>query len=307
MGKSILASISSTVPLRLLNDRRRTIAKLQIQRFKVRLNQVTASSLPPPSCSIWCHIYDTRIDANFLMFAGIPYRTFSQLLRRFSCLYNTRPVNPGNTGRPKVILAHQALAVVLMFYSSTCDTKYLGLIHNLTPRRITDIIARCEPMLQTVLRQYPDAKIVWPSLDSQREAGRIVEAQFPLVPGRFGFVDGKNLSVLHSGNVEKQNAQYNGWLHACFVTGILVFDTTGLLIYAKHNCPGSWNDGDMCVDLCYKLLDRTKTLAMHGLCADTAFPVGDALKAHIVSPLKEGVLHSNSVILLTIVQASSKT
>ena len=117
-----------------------------------------------------------------------------------------------------------------------------------------------------------------------------IQAQFPLGKGRFGFVDGKNLCVLHSGDVEKQNSQFNGWLHGCFLTGVLVFDSDGLLIWAKHNCPGSWNDGEMCFELCQKLSDPTKTLPNHGLCADTAFPVGHALYQHIVSPLKEGEL-----------------
>jgi hypothetical protein len=69
-----------------------------------------------------------------------------------------------------------------------------------------------------------------------------------------------------------------------------VFDSNGLLIWAKHNCPGSWGDGDMSRDLCEKLLDGSKTLPDYGLCADTAFPVGPALFKHIVSPLKENEL-----------------
>lgn len=74
------------------------------------------------------------------------------------------------------------------------------------------------------------------------------------------------------------------------MTGVLVFDSDGLLIWAKHNCPGSWGDGEMSRSLQLKLLDACKTLPDHGLCADTAFPVGAALFRHIVSPLKENEL-----------------
>ena len=221
-------------------------------------------------------------------FVGVPYRTFRSLLRRFSPLYKPLPVNPGRPGRPLIILPHQALAVVMMFYCSKADTKYLGLIHHLTSRRITAVIAKSEPLLHALLRHYPDARIQWPSLDEQRDAASRIASKFPNVPGRFGFVDGKNLDVLQAGDYEEQNAQYNGWLHGCFVTGVLVFDSDGLLIWAKHNCPGSWNDSEMSRGLADKLVDPTKTLAGHGLVADTAFPVGHHLFQHIVSPLKEG-------------------
>jgi hypothetical protein len=81
-------------------------------------------------------------------------------------------------------------------------------------------------------------------------------------------------------------------LTACsyYLIGVLVFDSDGLLIWAKHNCPGSWGDGEMSRDLQLKLLDARITLPEHGLCADTAFPVGSALFKHIVSPLKENEL-----------------
>ena len=78
---------------------------------------------------------------------------------------------------------------------------------------------------------------------------------------------------------------------------VLVFDTDGLMIYCKHNCPGSWNDGDMCIAVCQKLLDFNTTLPNQGLCADTAFPVGTALFLHIVSPLKEGELEKIDPLL----------
>lgn len=147
----------------------------------------------------------------------------------------------------------------------------------MTTRRVDAVIARAEKALHSVLRRFSDARIEWPSFQEQSSAADCIRAKYPLVPGRFGFVDGKNLSVLQSGDVNKQNAQFNGWLNDCFVTGVLVFDSNGVLIWAKHNCPGSWNDGEMCRELLVKLTDPSKTLPHHGLCADTAFPVGAAL------------------------------
>jgi hypothetical protein len=225
----------------------------------------------------------------FLAFVELPFRSFSKLLLRFTMLYSRWP-RKTRPGRRVNVAPHQALAVVLMFYCSTADAKFLGLVHNLTPRRINRIIAKCEPILNLVLRYYPDAKIEWPSFEMQRHAARRIQSAFPLVPGRFGFVDGKNLTVMHSGNVDRQNSQYNGWLHDCFVSGVLVFDASGLLIWCKHNCPGSWNDSEMSRELQMKLQDPNKTIPEYGLCADTAFPVGPDLFRHIISPLKEGEL-----------------
>ena len=301
--------------LRLLHERRRNMLKLRISRYRAQSAQAKASDLPPPSQSVWYHIYrcaqlfcrtprslvcltnpshSNRDDHMFLAFVGVPYRVFASLLKRFRPMYKPEPINASRPGRPLIILPHQALAVLLMFYCSRSDNKYLGLIHNLTTRRIDDIVARSEPLMFAVLRNFPDAVIEWPSFKEQRASASRIESKYPLVPRRFGFVDGKNLSVLQSGNVEKQNSQYNGWLHDCFVSGVLVFDANGCLIWCKHNCPGSWNDSDMCRELCTRLMDPTKTLPNHGLCADTAFPVGTALFRHIVSPLKEGELESMS-------------
>ena len=67
---------------------------------------------------------------------------------------------------------------------------------------------------------------------------------FFLVEGRFGFIDGKNYSVETPSNADLQNAMYNGWLHATLITGVLCFGVDGTIIWAKHNCPGSWNDSE---------------------------------------------------------------
>lgn len=262
---------------------------------------VLVSSLPVRDESIWFHMVGARNDSVFMEYLSLPVRTFARLLRRFSPIYTPLygPVH-GKPGRPRMTQAHQALGVLLMFYASSDGGKHIGLIHHMCARRVRETIQRSEPILRSVLKMFPDAAIRWPSLQVQREVAQRVEASFPLVQGRFGFVDGKNLNVQEPGDVDKQNSMYNGWLHCVLVTGVLVFDTQGLIIWAKHNCPGknpicpssdslpdspamtllppmpgSWNDGDMCTELCLRLLDPSKTLPGHGLCADTAFPVGD--------------------------------
>jgi hypothetical protein len=135
----------------------------------------------------------------------------------------------------------------------------------------------------------PEARIVWPSFQQQRE-WRHMQGFFPLVLNRFGYVDGKNLDVQAPSDVDLQNALYNGWLHCVFVTGVLAFGCDGCLIWAKHNVFGSWNDGEVAGKLVDKLCDEAITLPDYGLVSDTAFPSTQRVLRKIVTPLKEGDL-----------------
>jgi hypothetical protein len=88
-----------------------------------------------------------------------------------------------------------------------------------------------------------------------------------------------------------QNAHYNGWLHAVFVTGTLCFSADGLIVWSKHNYPGSWNDADTSLDFREKLLDPTLNPdPRYSVIADSAFPGGDGMRGRIMTPLKEGDL-----------------
>lgn len=89
------------------------------------------------------------------------------------------------------------------------------------------------------------------------------QAKYPLIRGRWGFADGKNLHVMAPTEADLQNAVYNGWLHCVFVTGVLLMTVDGTVAWGKHNVVGSWNDG-------------------------TAFPVGGGLFGRIISLLKDG-------------------
>ena len=67
-----------------------------------------------------------------------------------------------------------------------------------------------------------------------------------------------------------------------------MFEVDGTIIWAKHNCVGSWNDSDISRELQEKLVFEVRQ--GWGLVADTAFPVGTGLFGKIISPLKDGEL-----------------
>ena len=114
-----------------------------------------------------------------------------------------------------------------------------------------------------------------------------MEAKYPLLKEKFGFVDGKNFRVQKPSDIDLQNAQYNGWLHATLITGVLCFGVDGCLIWGKHNCVGSWNDADMSRELQDKLMLIPDGL---GIVSDPAFPASKELVGKICSPLKDGEL-----------------
>ncbi|KAE8881593.1 hypothetical protein PF005_g28593 [Phytophthora fragariae] len=88
-----------------------------------------------------------------------------------------------------------------------------------------------------------------------------------------------------------QNAHYNGWLHAVYVTGTLCFSVDGLIVWSKHNCPGSWNDADTSLQFREILKDpECNPDPRFGIIADSAFPCGDDMVGRIMTPLKDGDL-----------------
>ncbi|EGZ26553.1 hypothetical protein PHYSODRAFT_467875, partial [Phytophthora sojae] len=85
-----------------------------------------------------------------------------------------------------------------------------------------------------------------------------------------------------------------GWLHSVKVTGVLCYGFDGILIWGKHNFPGSWNDGEMSRQLQRLVADPSKPIE-GGCCAtDSAFPVSDTCRKRIVTPLQDGDLERAS-------------
>ena len=79
-----------------------------------------------------------------------------------------------------------------------------------------------------------------------------------------------------------------GWLHCVLVTGVFCVGLDGTLVCGRHNCPGSWNDGEMSRALQLKLCDPTLIGEGMKLASDSAFPNRGDLEGKIVTPLKEG-------------------
>ncbi|KAF0753270.1 hypothetical protein AaE_005768 [Aphanomyces astaci] len=118
-------------------------------------------------------------------------------------------------------------------------------------------------------------RLTQPSKALQRDWAVLTNAKEPLVEGVFAFVNGKNYRVQSPSNTDLQNARHNGWLHCVYVTECLCFGVHGTFIWARHNYPGSWNDGEVS----RQLQERVTSVLL--------------LRGRIITPLKEGDLDRN--------------
>ena len=190
-------------------------------------------------------------------------------------------------GRPqKLVENHQVLGMILQFYTALVEDKNLCQIFGIPPSTLSRTRKKAESALRDTLAQVPDAEIKWPTLEEQLDMGAKVQAKYPLISGRWGFADGKNLNVMEPTRADLQNAMFNGWLHCVFVTGVLLVCVDGTLAWGKHNVVGSWNDGEISRHLQKKLMRDNINLPGHGIVTDTAFPVAGDLFGRIISPLK---------------------
>ncbi|KAE8992639.1 hypothetical protein PR003_g5872 [Phytophthora rubi] len=175
------------------------------------------------------------------------------------------------------------------YYEGSMGLKSLCEIFAVPPTTLHRTVAQAELALQAALRGLYPARIGWPSLEHQHRMAAWVEIREPLLKNVFGFVDGKNYRVMQPSCSDLQNAYYNGWLHSVFETGTICFGADGCILWAKHNCPGSWNDADISLEFRAKLLDPKlcpdQTL---GVVSDSAFPCSSAMKGRNLTPLEDG-------------------
>ena len=252
-------------------------------------NYVTCSCLRQVNDSDWMHIYKCADESSFVNLTSLTRDSFKKLLVEFAKYYKINTARKG--GRPsKLLYHHQALGCILMYYSDTMGYKTLCQIFAIPPPTLSRVLYNGELALARVLKNEYEARIVWPSLEEQRQWALKVEQKNNIVKGRWGFIDGKNLRIESPTNEELQNAYYNGWLHSVFVTGSICFGVDGTITWYRHNCPGSWNDGETSRKFQIKLARDDINLPNHGVLSDSAFPVTGLMFRRIITPLKDNDL-----------------
>ena len=290
---------------RLLRRRRRHIAKVRARKvlsiFKAALqferarglirerNRLSIDSLlPSASLGPWYHMYQNADDPSLIKVISLPRSSFEELLQEFSKHYSVKSGTKKGGRPPRVKDKHAILSILLHYYTGTMEYKTLCELFAVGETTLSRIINKAESALAETLRNLPEAQVRWPTLEEQELFASKVNELEPLLRGRWGFADGKNLRVQEPTNEELQNAMYNGWLHAVFVTGVLCLAVDGTISWGRHNFVGSWNDGDISRGLQDKLRRDDINLPGYGITTDTAFPVAGDLLGRIMTPLKEG-------------------
>ena len=278
-------------------NRRRLLAFVLLLRKRRSIRcrgYVTCNALRTPSYSQWNHFYRFADDVSFIATTSLMRLSFQQLLGGFSNYYS---INTGSHGgRPcRLLNTHEALGCLLSYYSDTIGYKNLSQLFCIPPATLSRVIDKAEDALAKALDDEPMSRVAWPSLREQSLWAQKVERKCPLVKGRWGFIDGKNYRVQTPTDHDLQNAYYNGCLHSVFVTGSICFGVDGTIVWYRHNCPGSWNDGETSRRFQIKFCREDINLEGHGVLSDSAFPVSGALFGRIVTPLKEGDLERAQV------------
>ena len=255
---------------------------------KSRSALIRGDLIPSPAMCPWRKIKEEGDSQAFLAVTGLTRPAFAILAEAFGRHY-THHFTTKKGGRPaRLVDKDDALALVLRFYVEPVTWKALAQIHGLPESTLNRTLMKAEKALHATVKDLPLARISWPTLEQQELWARLVARKEPLVQGRWGFVDGKNLRVQKPSDAELQCALYNGWLHAVLVTGCLLFGADGCIAWYKHNVVGSINDAEISRGLQAKLQRDEINKAGHGVLADTAFPVSAGLKGRIMTPAKEG-------------------
>ncbi|KAK7459484.1 hypothetical protein VKT23_009467 [Stygiomarasmius scandens] len=244
----------------------------------------------------WQVLYGSQNDRAFITTTGFNVEGFNMILHSgFEDLWELNPIpwtDVPSTANPRAyhrsLDAAGALGLALHYLNSTVLETSLAEIFALIPSTVDRYISFSLTILLVTLRRMPYSQISWPQGDEFVEHESLILARHPLLIGAFGTVDGLKLPVQVSyTDDEVENATYNGWLHDHFISNVLAFAPTGVIIACRLNAPGSWHDSRVARPIYSKLLYSTPD--GYYLAADTAFPRGtDSISGKIRAPVKDG-------------------
>ena len=238
--------------------------------------------------SAWYKLYRDGGDSDLINVVSLNRNGFERLLSEFRKHFSWKSGTEKGGRPPRCPDKHCALALVLHSYCSEAGQKTWCEFFGIVPSTLSRLYDKAEEALSLSLRNLPESKFEWPELEEQRRLATLVSMKEPLIVGKWGFVDGKNYTVLAPTERELQNAHYNGWLHSPLIDNCALLSAAGLCVWEKLNFYGSWNDGEMSRSLREKLSNPTKNVDGHGIISDTAFPIPPELVGRIITPLKDG-------------------
>jgi hypothetical protein len=242
------------------------------------------------SDSFWYTLYANGDDSDFVAATSLTRASFEILIGAFKLFYifKSGPQNKKGGRCARVKDHHCVLGLLLHVYRSSGERMIFTEMFGISPTTLDRTLLKGEEALLKALDYLPEAVIEWPSHELQVELARKAQRKEPLIMGRWRFADGKNYPVQTPSNSNIQNGLSNGWLKAALITGVILYDADGCIIWAKLNYFGSWNDGETSIGMREKLADGRKNVDGHEILTDSAFPCSGKMFGRIMTPEKEG-------------------
>jgi hypothetical protein len=136
-------------------------------------------------------------------------------------------------GNPRLgarfLTAAGGLGLLLHHLSSTVPETVLQQISALVPSVLSRYISVALGILLSVLRNDADGASWWPNTETMQCYLDLIKKRHPLINGAFGFMDGLNLSVGASSDLNIENTTYNGWVKALQISSEFVLAPDGKL------------------------------------------------------------------------------
>jgi hypothetical protein len=225
---TLLALVFGAMESRRLRAKRRQPSRLYLCR---------AQLLPNPRINTpWQRLKGSRSDRAFITTMGFDVNTFQDILAAgFGHRWNETPIpreDTNSVGKPRPYRrsfdAEDALGLVLHYLNSTMREISLQQIFAIIPSSLSRYITFGLDILLQTLREMSDAKISWPSTPQQFvHLNSLIQNRHPRLTAAFGSIDGLNLPVQTSEDIDIENATYNGWLSEHFISSVLVFSPEG--------------------------------------------------------------------------------
>ena len=132
-------------------------------------------------------------------------------------------------GRPRLVMALDALGLVLVWMRTRGSKFVLEVIFGMTQTCVSDYLSFSIIILISVLHRKNDAKIRRPTVEKIQQYKDAVAECHPAHRDIWCVMDGIKLMIQSAGDDEEQNCYYNGWTCDHYVNAVLVFFPNGTM------------------------------------------------------------------------------
>jgi DDE superfamily endonuclease len=245
-----------------------------------RRSTLTRTAILLPGQSPWIHILENADDGSFLELTGFDRLAFAHLLQ----VLFPNPL-PQHMGRPRLLDEKDKVGLYLFYVNSTMTINNLCLIFGTTPSRCSAVISFMMSHVYDTLKYHEVSKVSFPKTYREKQyLASLVQNREPKIRDVIGFTDGVSIPVKCSSSPMLQATDYNGYHHDTMCNNVFCFASTGKIIYACINYPGSFHDSQVAVGLIRCVLEH---LGRYKICVDQGFPRSGDLFDKFVGPMSQ--------------------